>query len=63
MAEPIEINSNELVKEIGLLHMEVRGRAAREDALVATNEQLRALVIQLQEAPKEKKPKRAKKGG
>jgi hypothetical protein len=58
MAEPIQINSGDLVREIGLLYMETRQRAAREDALVVQNQQLQALVRQLQE-----KPKRAKKGG
>ena len=49
MAERVEINSEGLVKEVGLLHMEVKERAMREDALVAKIQQLET---QLQKKPK-----------
>jgi hypothetical protein len=55
MVEPVEITSEELVKEVGLLHMEAKKRAAREVVLGAENEQLRTLVAQLQQPKKAKK--------
>ncbi|KKL62791.1 hypothetical protein LCGC14_2181690 [marine sediment metagenome] len=47
MAEPVEINSGDLLKEVGLLHMEVKIRAARETVLeVRLKEALGALEVE-----------------
>lgn len=44
MAQPVQISTDETLKELGLLYMECRARAKREDQLIKMVQDLQARI-------------------